>query len=142
MKRCQHCAAILWPVRGLGRVCPKCDHLCCWATINRGAQCPRHPWTITPGALPATCIHCQRPIVLDHGVWIDPEATGDDSMWRETCDANDTFTAEHEPAPADPRESARTYMPATQFQDDVNEILRGTPFDWAEHDGPWSDEAL
>ena len=43
------------------------------------------------------CRHCERYITFDGGVWIDPEATGDDSMWRETCDANDTFDARHEP---------------------------------------------
>jgi len=49
-----------------------------------------------------TCKHCGRTIVLgDDGVWIDPEATGDDSVWRETCDSHDTFQAEHEPRPFD-----------------------------------------
>lgn len=46
----------------------------------------------------STCRHCQRRVILIHGRWIDPEATGDDAVWRETCDAHDTFTAEHEPA--------------------------------------------
>jgi hypothetical protein len=46
------------------------------------------------------CRHCGRRIELD-GVWIDPEATGDDSIWRETCDAHDTFMAEHEPETCD-----------------------------------------
>ena len=45
-----------------------------------------------------TCRHCGRVIVLDNGLWVDPEATGDDSVWRETCDAHDTFIADHEPA--------------------------------------------
>ena len=46
----------------------------------------------------STCKHCWRRIVHDkEDGWIDPEATGDDRIWRETCDANDTFTAEHEP---------------------------------------------
>jgi hypothetical protein len=45
-----------------------------------------------------TCRHCQRTIVQqEDGAWIDPEATGDDSVWRETCDAHDTFEADHEP---------------------------------------------
>lgn len=45
-----------------------------------------------------TCKHCQREIEWDHiDGWVDPEATGDDVIWRETCDAHDTFTAEHEP---------------------------------------------
>jgi hypothetical protein len=45
----------------------------------------------------AHCRHCGRPIVQDKGAWVDPEAMGDDSVWREVCDAHDTFTAEHEP---------------------------------------------
>lgn len=50
----------------------------------------------------ATCRHCQRTIVHtgEAGTfytWVDPLATGDDSIWRETCDAHDTFVAEHEP---------------------------------------------
>lgn len=44
-----------------------------------------------------TCRHCSRQIVYEEGYWVDPEATGDDSIWRETCDANDTFEARHEP---------------------------------------------
>jgi hypothetical protein len=35
--------------------------------------------------------------VNEDGVWVDPDATGDDSVWRETCDAHDTFIADHEP---------------------------------------------
>lgn len=45
----------------------------------------------------ATCRHCSRHIEQVEGRWIDPEATGDDSVWRETCDSHDTFTADHEP---------------------------------------------
>ena len=45
-----------------------------------------------------TCEHCGRAIVLVAGEWVDPQATGDDSIWREVCDAHDTFTAEHEPS--------------------------------------------
>jgi hypothetical protein len=48
---------------------------------------------------PAVCKHCQRGIVYEDGGWVDPEATGDDAMWRETCGDHDTFTAEHEPDP-------------------------------------------
>lgn len=48
----------------------------------------------------STCIHCDRAIVEIDGAWVDPEATGDDSIWRETCDKHDTFTAEHEPEEA------------------------------------------
>ena len=46
----------------------------------------------------ATCVHCSRDIVQDaDGRWVDPAATGDDSVWRETCDSHDTFVADHEP---------------------------------------------
>lgn len=38
------------------------------------------------------------------GTWIDPEATGDDAVWREVCGSHDTFTAEHEPVTVDDRE--------------------------------------
>lgn len=48
----------------------------------------------------AQCRHCGRDITFtedgEYG-WIDPEATGDDSIWRETCDSHDTFIANHEP---------------------------------------------
>ena len=45
-----------------------------------------------------TCRHCSRSIGQEPGgAWVDPEATGDDSVWRETCDAHDTFVADHEP---------------------------------------------
>jgi hypothetical protein len=44
-----------------------------------------------------TCTFCERRIVFVDGVWVDPAATGDDSIWREVCDSHDTFTAEHEP---------------------------------------------
>jgi hypothetical protein len=44
------------------------------------------------------CKHCGRGIVNDAGFWIDPEATGDDEVWRETCDANhEDRIAAHEP---------------------------------------------
>lgn len=45
----------------------------------------------------ATCCHCGRAITQVDGVWIDPEATGDDEVWRETCDQHNTFPADHEP---------------------------------------------
>lgn len=46
-----------------------------------------------------TCAHCGRSIERDAlDGWIDPLATDDDSVWRETCDAHDTFRAEHEPS--------------------------------------------
>jgi len=45
-----------------------------------------------------TCKHGGREIVkTSEGVWVDPEATGDDSIWPETCDSHDTFMADHEP---------------------------------------------
>lgn len=45
----------------------------------------------------ATCKHCGRTITHEDGAWVDPNATGDDAVWRETCDSHDTRTAEHEP---------------------------------------------
>lgn len=62
----------------------------------------------------AHCRHCDRPIVQEDGRWVDPEANGDDSIWRETCDAHDTFQAEHEP-----KTSAKTAgMP------DIDDIMK------------------
>lgn len=47
----------------------------------------------------ATCAHCDRFIVYADGEgWVDPEADGDDVIWRETCDSHDTFIADHEPS--------------------------------------------
>ena len=46
------------------------------------------------------CLHCERDITFDNDDgWVDPEATGDDSMWREVCAANDSFIAYHDPTP-------------------------------------------
>lgn len=46
----------------------------------------------------STCKHCGRGIVAADEGWVDPEATGDDSIWRESCESHeDSFTAEHEP---------------------------------------------
>lgn len=46
------------------------------------------------------CRHCGHGIVLGGGAWIAPDATGDDSIWRETCPDNHTeISAPHEPAP-------------------------------------------
>lgn len=47
----------------------------------------------------STCRHCQRTIIFDpeYRGWVDPEASGDDLMWRETCDEVLLFSAEHEP---------------------------------------------
>lgn len=33
METCRYCHTVKWPVRGLGRVCPRCDHLGAWPTI-------------------------------------------------------------------------------------------------------------
>jgi hypothetical protein len=50
----------------------------------------------------ATCRWCQRRVVRDPAEgWADPQATGDDAVWRYVCDAHDTFTAEHEPEERD-----------------------------------------
>ncbi len=52
----------------------------------------------------STCRWCGRSIAYaGDGLysWIDPEAAGDDAVWREVCDRHDTFTAEHEPTEAE-----------------------------------------
>ena len=43
------------------------------------------------------CKHCQRIIVEREGEWIDPNASGDDRIWRYICDEHDTLQANHEP---------------------------------------------
>jgi hypothetical protein len=44
-----------------------------------------------------TCIYCERKIVLtETGEWADMAATGDDIIWRYTCDKHDTFQGEHD----------------------------------------------
>jgi hypothetical protein len=59
----------------------------------------------------ATCRHCQRSITRQpDGSWVNPDATGDDSIWRETCEDNHgSFAAEHEPHIGGDRE--RTHKP-------------------------------
>lgn len=42
------------------------------------------------------CLYCHRDVFLVDGLWVDPEAAGDDEIWREVCDRNDTFEARHE----------------------------------------------
>lgn len=56
----------------------------------------------------AICLHCERRIIydVDSEDWVDPEATGDDVMWRETCqDNHEDRIAAHEPPTTDPKES-------------------------------------
>ena len=43
------------------------------------------------------CQYCGRDIIQIDGIWVDPLATGDDAVWRETCDSHDTFLADHAP---------------------------------------------
>ena len=46
----------------------------------------------------STCRYCDREIVYDGEHWGDPDAKGEDSTWRLTCDANtDDPAAPHEP---------------------------------------------
>jgi hypothetical protein len=68
-------------------------------TLNNATEGGHWEWVDGELFLTATgtCLHCERRIVLTEDGWIDPEADGDDEIWRETCDAHDTFTAEHEP---------------------------------------------
>ena len=70
------------------------------------------------------CRHCGRSIRKVNGVWIDPAAKGDDSMWRETCEAHDTFTADHEPD-----DTTRSSGPQVEAldPDDPNLVLQSHP---------------
>lgn len=45
------------------------------------------------GAVP--CAYCSRPVVLTAEGWADPQATGDDLMWRFTCEGVEHFLSEH-----------------------------------------------
>jgi hypothetical protein len=42
------------------------------------------------------CDHCGRVVEQTDEGWADPEATGDDEIWRLVCDENDSFLANHE----------------------------------------------
>lgn len=42
------------------------------------------------------CMHCGRTITATSTGWADMKATGDDTIWRYTCDENDTFPSDHE----------------------------------------------
>lgn len=45
-----------------------------------------------------TCTHCGRGIEYDStDGWVDPEASGDDRIWRDVCDSHDSALAHHEP---------------------------------------------
>jgi hypothetical protein len=84
--------------------CPDCGAVCAYWDADDMTPNPDTgalelhcaDWRYHYGA----CVHCRREIHLVDGAWIDPAATGDDSVWRESCDAHDTFTAEHEPGAA------------------------------------------
>lgn len=45
------------------------------------------------GYTETVCKHCGK-VIEDYDRWTDPEADGDDSVWRETCDG--TITEGHE----------------------------------------------
>lgn len=67
----------------------------------------------------ATCRYCHREIQLVDLGWVDTNATGDDALWREVCDSNDTFTAEHAPG------GVRASLPMPLTEDDWREIRGG-----------------
>lgn len=58
-----------------------------WETVDRDPADAR------------TCRHCGRTIFHDASGWVDPEATGDDSVWHEGCEAHEAFPPDHEPMP-------------------------------------------
>ena len=72
------------------------------------------------------CRHCTRIINQDaDGRWIDPEADGDDIIWRETCDANhEDRIAAHEPEdiPEPPRD--RMKNPSINFPQSEEEAAQ------------------
>lgn len=77
---------------------------------------------------PATCRHCLRNIVFDmHAGWVDPEATGDDGMWRTTCDSNhgDRIAA-HEPEIKEDVDAGRdrTTSPSINLPQSATEAAR------------------
>lgn len=85
--------------------CPRCHQVCAyWDDEDLDefgdllCYCDQDD-QLSLSAMPsATCQHCQRTIYLHpRDGWINPEATGDDSIWRETCEDHDAFAAEHEP---------------------------------------------
>lgn len=71
------------------------------------------------------CRHCGREIKYSPSDgWFDPNATGDDRIWRETCDQHDTRMAEHEPTPT-PKRGA-IYMTGTDYDDAYNNLFGDT----------------
>ena len=108
------------------------------------------------------CRHCGRAIVQENGIWIDPEATGDDAVWRESCDSNDTFQALHEPTGGPwfdergnllreiPKEAAEDCSHSGDCGADVESWVRELNFEvprdlaikWLRDFGAWDDEEL
>lgn len=78
------------------QTCEDREYRCC-ETLTDWEHYERFGYPQSGRVLSAECRHCGRRIIFVAGSWIDPEATGDDSVWSETCDSHDTFTAEHEP---------------------------------------------
>lgn len=66
--------------------------------IDHASGCGPEEWVMRDELQPSReCVHCHREVLpTKDGVWIDPEATGDDEVWRETCDSNEAFDAPHE----------------------------------------------
>ena len=57
---------------------------------------------IKPSGQEADCRFCGRRVEYVGGIWVDPEATGDDAIWWETCDSNhEDRIAAHEPVSDD-----------------------------------------
>lgn len=47
------------------------------------------------------CIYCNRAVTLTDEGWADPNATGDDEIWRLVCDQNGSFPATHDTTKGD-----------------------------------------
>lgn len=66
---CDDCGTVKWPVRGIGRVCPKCDALGAWPVIMANYRPTSGPWAIVRD--PDRCPDCGEDILRN-----DPHAPG------------------------------------------------------------------
>lgn len=66
----------------------------------------------------STCRYCGRTVTQTDEGWVDTEATGDDRVWRETCDANESFFANHAP------------MPTLSERMDFDHVIQVNPDGW------------
>jgi len=65
------------------------------------------------------CFHCGRTITATSMGWADMEATGDDKIWKYTCDENDSSPSDHESA-----EKLVEEMNRTELENKLATIMR------------------